>query len=209
MFMHPTRADWVPQRGFWENSFSQPFMIVGGDFNLCMSPTKERFALFQTTPNLQVQKRSSSFWKLIWAHNMYDIWRLKHPTAKQFTFDSPPHKLYTRLNHFSVSAPLLTHVVNSDINPITWSNHTPIVLDLLLSAQPPENVTGASTNPSSTPLMSSSTYNKNWRNSFNSTRVQYLRPLLCGKPISLFSGVNVSPLHLVQSVTPPSNAPLF
>lgn len=28
-------------------SFSQPFTIVGGDFNMCMSSSRDRYALFQ------------------------------------------------------------------------------------------------------------------------------------------------------------------
>lgn len=45
----------------------------------------------------------------------------------------PPHKLYSCLDHFFVSAPLLTHLVAAEIDPITWSDHAPILLDLTLS----------------------------------------------------------------------------
>lgn len=43
------------------------------------------------------------------------------------------HKMYSRLEHFFISAPLIPYVTESDISPITWSDHAPIMLDLTLS----------------------------------------------------------------------------
>lgn len=58
-----------------------------------------------------------------------------HPQAIYFLFSS--HKLYSRLDHFLISAPLLPSIVASEIDPITWSDHAPITIDLLLhSARP-------------------------------------------------------------------------
>lgn len=105
-------------------SYSQPFTIVGGDLYMCMS-NRDRCALFQHTAPLQAHKLSSSFQKLIWSHNLFDAWRVKHPTHRQYTFYLSSHKLYSRLDHFLVSTPLLPNVVSSEINPITWSNHAP------------------------------------------------------------------------------------
>lgn len=50
-------------------TFSHPFTIVGGDFNVCMSPIRDRYALFQQSPPLQALKLSSSFRKLVRSHN--------------------------------------------------------------------------------------------------------------------------------------------
>lgn len=119
-------------------SFSQPFMIIGGDFNMCMSLTKDRYALFQTMPPIQAQKQSTSFCEFVRWYNLFDTWRVKHPTHKQYTFYPPSHKLYSRLDNFFANAPLLTSIVTSDINHITWSDHVPIVLDLTLSAPTPK-----------------------------------------------------------------------
>lgn len=49
---------------------SQPFMVIEGDFNMCMSPTKDRCALFQNTPPIQAQKRSTYFCKLVWSNDL-------------------------------------------------------------------------------------------------------------------------------------------
>lgn len=118
-------------------TFSQPFMIIGGDFNVCMSPTKDRYALFQDTPQTAVQKLYASFRKLIRSHNLFDTWRIQHPTQKSY-FYSPPLKLYSRLDYFLVTAPLLPYIVSSEIALITWSDHARIELDLILSTLTPK-----------------------------------------------------------------------
>lgn len=63
---------------------------------------------------------------------------MKHPTQKSYTFYSPSHKLYSRLDHFFVTAPLLPCIVSSEINPNTWSDHAPIELDIVLTASTPK-----------------------------------------------------------------------
>lgn len=112
---------------------SQPFMVVGGDFNLVMSPNRDRQALFNNTPPKRILSQANAFRKCIRSYRLFDSWRIKHPSVKQFTFYSPAHKMYSRLDHFFISAPLIPYVVESDISPITWSDHAPITLDLMLS----------------------------------------------------------------------------
>nr|ACO51943.1 LINE-1 reverse transcriptase homolog [Aquarana catesbeiana] len=111
----------VGQIGFLEKvfeklqPFSQSFMIMGGDFNVCMSPTRDRKTLFQTTSQSSSKKLSTSFRKLVRSHNLFDSWRIKHPTQKHYTFYSHPHKSYSRLDYFLITGPLLPYVVSSEI----------------------------------------------------------------------------------------------
>lgn len=104
---------------------------------MTMSPNKERHILFPSTTPSNSGRLSKSFCKLIRAKNLLDIWRIKHPTHKQYTFYSYPHKLYSRLDHFFISSSLLMSAVSSEINPITWSEHSSVYLDFaLFSASP-------------------------------------------------------------------------
>lgn len=48
-----------------------------------------------------------------------------------------PLKLYSRLDHFFVTAPLL-YIFTSEINHITWLDHAPIELDIVLTASTPK-----------------------------------------------------------------------
>lgn len=49
--------------------FSQPFMIIGGDFYITILPGKDRRVLFPPTPAAKVSRLSTSFRKLIKANN--------------------------------------------------------------------------------------------------------------------------------------------
>lgn len=113
--------------------FSRPFTVVGGDFNAILSSTRDRRSLFQTKLPLPMQSLASSFCQLAWAHHQFDAWRIKHPTSRQFSFYPPPHKVFSRLDYFCVTAPLLPNTVASHLGPITWSDHAPLTLDLSLS----------------------------------------------------------------------------
>lgn len=70
--------------------FSQPNVIIGGDFNVTMSPGKDRRVLFPTISAVKVIHLSTSFRRLLRTHSLLDIWRIKHPTHRQYTFYSPP-----------------------------------------------------------------------------------------------------------------------
>lgn len=92
----------------------------------------------KNTPPLQAHKLSTSFRKLTRSYKLFDAWRVKHPTHRQYTFYSPPHKLYSRLDHFLLNTPLLPYLVASEIGPITWSDHAPITLDLAIHSALPK-----------------------------------------------------------------------
>lgn len=98
---------------------SQPFMIIVDDFNLVMSPTRDRQALFLDTLPQKVASQATSFHKCIRSHQLFDSWRIKHPSTKKFTFYSMAHKMYSRLDHFFILVPLIPHIVEPDISPIT------------------------------------------------------------------------------------------
>lgn len=117
--------------------FSQPLMIIGGDFNLTMSPGKDRLVLFPTTTDAKVSRLSTSFRRLVRAHNNLDIWRIKHPIHRQYTFYSPPPKLYSRLDHFFITFILLSTTAAAETNPITWSDRSSVHYDIDLHSVSP------------------------------------------------------------------------
>ena len=124
---------------------AQPFMIVGGDFNLVMSPTRDRQTLLNVSPSKRLTSQTNAFRRCVRSHQLFDSWRIKHPLSKQFTFYSPAHKMYSRLDHFLISASTIPYVVESDISPITWSDHAPIVFTSCFPRPTPGLVTGVLT----------------------------------------------------------------
>lgn len=65
-------------------------------------------------------------------HCLGDGWRLQYPLSKEFTFYSPVHKSYSRIDYFLFSNSLLPFVTNSKIHPIIISDHAPITFTLNL-----------------------------------------------------------------------------
>lgn len=109
-------------------------MIIGGDFNLVMSPTREidksslmfhRLKRLHPKPMLSVNElgpiNSSS-------HGGSSTLQLKNSR-----FIPQLIKCIHVLITFFISAPTIPYGVESDILSITWSDHAPITLDLMLS----------------------------------------------------------------------------
>uniref|UniRef100_A0A8C5M1Q5 Reverse transcriptase domain-containing protein n=1 Tax=Leptobrachium leishanense TaxID=445787 RepID=A0A8C5M1Q5_9ANUR len=102
-------------------------LILCGDFNLGLDPLKDRST--QSTPTLS----KSSIRKLhvlLQQHDLYDTWRLQHPRERDYTFRSKAHNSYTRIDHFMVTGATLPRILDSQILPFTWSDHSPVLLVL-------------------------------------------------------------------------------
>ncbi len=63
---------------------------------------------------------------------LIDMWRYFHPKEKDFTFMSQTHGSYSRLDFFCISKTELHRIVECNIEPITLSDHGPVVLKLNL-----------------------------------------------------------------------------
>ena len=62
--------------------------------------------------------------------NLVDIWRLQHPTDKDFSFFSNVHKSYTRIDYFLTDAILTSDVISSKYHDIVISDHSPVELKI-------------------------------------------------------------------------------
>lgn len=100
-------------------------VIIGGDFNY-LDPTLDRLSTKPPTALASVQTLND----LIKSRNVVDVWRLQHPTDKDFSFYSHVHKSYTRIDYFLISSDLLSYVKNCLYHDILISDHCPISLQL-------------------------------------------------------------------------------
>lgn len=66
---------------------------------------------------------------------LVDHWRHTNPKGKDFTFYSNPHGSYSRIDLFYVPWQHLHKVVRSGIEPITISDHAPLMLTLEMSTE--------------------------------------------------------------------------
>lgn len=80
-----------------------------------MSHRRDRYTLFEDTPSQRGISKATSFRILKRSHRLFDAWRVKHPTYKHNSFYSMAHKIFSRLDNFFISAPLLSYTVDSNI----------------------------------------------------------------------------------------------
>ena len=62
--------------------------------------------------------------------DLVDIWRLQHPTDKDFSFFSAVHKSYTKIDYFLTDADLTPSVISSRYHNIIISDHCPVELKI-------------------------------------------------------------------------------
>lgn len=101
-------------------------VIIGGDFNCVLDPLLDK----QSSKSLQKSNSCIRLNTLADNLNLVDIWRLKHPTAKDYSFFSPVHKSYSRIDYFLVDSKLLSIVETVTYHPIVVSDHAPLSMVL-------------------------------------------------------------------------------
>lgn len=107
------------------NEVKQGRIVWCGDFNGIND------ALVDSTsrglrPPLQL---GSWFTKL----QLFDAWRCYHASERDYTFYSPVHKSFSRIDMFMVDWQSLQMVDKCDIGTISWSDHAPITLSIRLT----------------------------------------------------------------------------
>lgn len=111
-------------------------LLIGGDFNIAFSEVVDKLLLpgKQIHPSLSLLSRS--FRQLIRKFSLYDLWRIAHPTERQYSFYSPPHSSHSRIDYFFGNVLALRRLMTVDLGLISWSDHAPISLTLDLGSVP-------------------------------------------------------------------------
>lgn len=99
-------------------STRQGHLLVCSDFNLV--------ADVQMDTTSAAKRRNSPLGKLLTSFDLHDAWRCHHGSEKDYTYFSPHHKSYSRIDMFLADKWLLQNVSTSTIHPMTWSDHNPI-----------------------------------------------------------------------------------
>lgn len=100
--------------------------IIGGDFNCYFDPQLDRSSNKPPPPLKSVPALNN----LVKSFNLVDIWRLQHPLERQYSFFSPVHGTFTRIDHFLVDSKLISHTVSSSYHSILVSDHAPLSIQI-------------------------------------------------------------------------------
>ncbi|CAH2272682.1 Hypothetical predicted protein [Pelobates cultripes] len=104
-------------------------LLICGDFNL--SQTSLDSSSQKGNRALQAQDMTHKHVsKILSLHDLYDVWRTLNPGDRDYTFYSRVHNSYSCTDAFFVDRVTLPHVSECKIGEITWSDHSPVTLDL-------------------------------------------------------------------------------
>lgn len=104
-------------------------IILGGDLNLVQDEHLDRKGGTQNFSNLY-KLGITTLTGIKEEHDMVDLWRLKHPTTKRFTWRQKNPLISSRLDVFLVSTLLSDYAVEIDILPSFRSDHSPVVMSI-------------------------------------------------------------------------------
>lgn len=85
-------------------------LILGGDFNCVLHAQLDRS---NPKPNNTLSSAAMVINSFLRSYGLSDPWRIKNPTTKQFSFFSPVHHSYSRIDYFIVDDQLLPLISNS------------------------------------------------------------------------------------------------
>lgn len=115
------------------SSFYSGTLIVGGDLNVPLTPSVDTSNGTSSLTYRALRSIKQQLSNLL----LHDTWRTLHPKEKDFTFFSPPHNKYSRIDHFFLSQKDLTFLTKATIEPSLLSDHSPITMTLQFSTLRP------------------------------------------------------------------------
>lgn len=101
-------------------------LILAGDLNCTLDSSLDRSSSKTITPS----KSAYCINEFLKAYGVVDPWRFRYPTSKQFSFFSPVHQSYSRIDYFLIDQKLLHMVTKIEYSSIVISDHAPVILQL-------------------------------------------------------------------------------
>ena len=128
----PTQNHPQAQLDFLDNlekliiKFENSTFIIAGDYNIALNPKLDRWK----PKNLKPSPAAVKLLNLCEMYNLVDIWRLRNPTAKRFTWRRKNPLQQSRIDLFCISDTLAYETSTTDINPGFCSDHSIITLHI-------------------------------------------------------------------------------
>lgn len=106
--------------------FKKGGAIIAGDFNFYFEPGRDSTSHARGTGGVWMNKLK----KTLHQYQLVDAWRMQHNNERDYTFYSPVHATYSRLDFFLVEHWLLEVVISTNIGITTLSDHVPVSLQI-------------------------------------------------------------------------------
>uniref|UniRef100_A0A8C5MEF9 Uncharacterized protein n=1 Tax=Leptobrachium leishanense TaxID=445787 RepID=A0A8C5MEF9_9ANUR len=96
----------------------------------CCAPPLDHSGLHGDHTICTPSSQDKQFYDFVRDSGYIDVWRVHHPSVKDYTYYSPPHDTYSRIDCLQASPDCLPTVLSSSIGSITWSDHADITVQL-------------------------------------------------------------------------------
>lgn len=110
-------------------NFRKGGLIVMGDLNVCLEPARDSASGVQGTNNVQLRRLRQKLHE----NQLVDIWRILNGRTRDYTFYSPVHRTYSRLDYILLEHRWLERATEAKIGVVTLSDHAPVVMELRIS----------------------------------------------------------------------------
>ncbi len=101
----------------------------GGDFNITLNPLLD----LSGTRISQSKKVTKKINSVLSELGLIDVWRFLNPSVRDYTFFSPPHSPYSRIDYFFIFGKDSGRVRKCQIGTMEISDHSPMYLSLSTS----------------------------------------------------------------------------
>ncbi len=113
----------LPFHIFLHFKFLQLPGLIGGDFNTIIDPSLDR-----STRNKRHWQSTDTIVQFMRDFGLGNGWRLQHPTDREYTYYSPVHHSYSRIDFVLTSNSIIPNISGYKIHPISISDHAPVTL---------------------------------------------------------------------------------
>lgn len=97
-------------------------LIIGGDFNLVLDPIIDRSS--QKPSN--ISKSTKAIHALMNTYKLFDPFRVLSPNTRKYSYFSPVHHSFSRIDFFLIDYAYLTNIKHCDYEAIVLSDHSPV-----------------------------------------------------------------------------------
>jgi len=99
-------------------------LILGGDTNCVLAPNIDR----SSSKTASDSKSAQIIRLFLQTYGVTDVWCFRNPTSRGYSFFSPVHKTFSRIDYFFIDKKLLPMVAACEYQSIVISDHGPLTM---------------------------------------------------------------------------------
>uniref|UniRef100_A0A8C5PIJ7 Reverse transcriptase domain-containing protein n=1 Tax=Leptobrachium leishanense TaxID=445787 RepID=A0A8C5PIJ7_9ANUR len=109
------------------SAFQEGTLVLAGDFNVALDPRCDTSTgTASLPPNIAGKMR-----RILDSYQLIDVWRALHGAEREYSYFSAVHSRYSRIDYIFIPQHSFDAVCTSDIHVKTWSDHSPVSVDII------------------------------------------------------------------------------